>query len=69
MNTIPNEIMQEFLTLECALSPENLTGDGEFSREYVRKREAELMRKWAALEARVGRKVSTTEVYNWAADL
>ena len=54
---------EQFLNLACALSPENLTCDGELSRTAVRQRYRKLMQQWRALETEVGRKVSEDEVW------
>lgn len=52
-----SNIINEFRKIECDLSPENLTCDGEASAYYVRKKKKELLSKWALLEQYVGRKV------------
>lgn len=46
------------------LSPENLTCDGECSHTQVQQRRAILMRKMAAVEILMGRKMSETVCYN-----
>ncbi len=60
---LPKDLHEQFLNLACALSPENLTCDGELPRAEVNRRHASLMRQWAALEARAGRKVTEGEVW------
>jgi hypothetical protein len=60
-----DKIMKKFLVLACRLSPENLTCDGEISRTEVRKRYAQIMREWKALEKTIGRRVTEDEVWNW----
>ena len=62
---IPQEIMENFLDLACALSPENLTCDGELSRSSIDKRYASIMAEWKRLEKSVGRKVTEDEVWQW----
>ena len=60
-----DELGDEFLDLSCALSPENLSCDGEASVAYVRQRARTLNAQWAALEKRLGRKVTEEEVWDW----
>jgi hypothetical protein len=55
-------IMQQFFGLANRLSPENLSCDGEISKAQVQVRYRQIMREWAALERRVGQKVSLEEV-------
>lgn len=55
--------MESFLALACQLSPENLCCDGEISAVAAHQRRNELLRDWADLERRVGRKVSEDEVW------
>lgn len=62
---ISNEQKQRFIDLVCALSPENLSCDGELSYRQVREREASLRSQWETLEIEVGRSVSEDEVYDW----
>jgi hypothetical protein len=56
-------LKEQFLSLACALSPENLTCDGELSRAQVAKRFKALKAKWKALEKIAGRSVSESEVF------
>jgi hypothetical protein len=60
---LTEEIKSEFVTLACQLSPENISCDGERSRADVRKATAVINRKWAALEARIGQRVSESEAF------
>lgn len=53
---------ERFVALLCRLSPENLHMDGECSKAEAKRRYAEIMRAWKALEAEVGRRVSYEEV-------
>lgn len=53
----PN-IVKEFMRLLQELSPENISCDGELSMSQIRKREADIERKWKILETYVGHKVS-----------
>lgn len=55
----------QFIRLACALSPENLSCDGELPYRQVRERETSLRNQWEALEIQVGRKVSEYEVEDW----
>lgn len=57
-------ILREILGVYAALSPENLTCDGEASREWVVRRRTSLNRTLRALEAELGRKVSETEAWS-----
>lgn len=57
------EQKQRFLNLACALSPENLTCDGELSRTAVKRKAVSLRRQWKELEKQVGRKVSEDEIW------
>jgi len=60
--TGPANLYEAFVNLVCALSPENLTCDGELSRTQVNKRLASLRRDWKALEKKAGVKVSPDEI-------
>ena len=51
------EIMEWFERLRGALSPENLSCDGEASPAHIRRSLAEINGCWSELEARLGRKV------------
>lgn len=62
---LPAALKEQFLQLASQLSPENLTCDGELSRAAVANRRKSLQRQWNALEQRIGRKVTESEV--WAA--
>ena len=65
--TLSVEMVNRFMGLANALSPENLHCDGEISRAAARRKEVGLRQSWRALEAEVGRKVTEDEV--WAAFL
>lgn len=54
----------KFLNLACALSPENLSCDGELPSHLVRSKYNRLMKEWRALEKQVGRQVTEDEVWN-----
>lgn len=62
---LTEEAKQEFQSLACRLSPENLHCDGEVSRAEAKRRHAQIMREWRDLESQVGRKVSEDEVWTW----
>lgn len=57
------EILADLRSVDCALSPENLTCDGELSRSAVRRRYSELKRRERALLAELGRKPTSSELY------
>ena len=63
MTKLTSELQEKFLDLACALSPENLTCDGELPRYAVRAKLARLNAEWAALEKLAGRKVTESEVW------
>ena len=59
-----NKAFQEkFMDLVNQLSPENLHCDGEISRAEANRKYKRLMKEWHALEAKVGRTVTESEVY------
>jgi hypothetical protein len=53
----PTNLYEAFVNLVCALSPENLSCDGELSRTQVNKKLAGIRREWKALEKMAGVKV------------
>lgn len=57
------EIWEKLSDLACQLSPENLTCDGELSRNMVKLRKASIMKQWAVLEASLGFKVTEDQVW------
>jgi hypothetical protein len=59
------EIIRDLQTVECNLSPENLTCDGELSAAQVRKRAAELNRQRKALVQELGREPTDNELWNY----
>lgn len=63
---ISPELKEAFLDLECALSPESLTCDGELTDAQVRSRHSVLVGKWRKLESQLGRRVTDSEVAAWA---
>jgi hypothetical protein len=58
-------IMQAINCVYGELSPENLTCDGELSRNQVAQRYAELHRKLRSLFAALGREVSEEAAWKW----
>jgi len=62
MKALTKEQQEKFVNLACALSPENLSCDGELSRAETTRRYNRLMKQWKALEKIVGREVSEHEV-------
>ena len=61
-NNLPEDLFKKFDALTCRLSPENLTGDGEYSRTDVARRLAQINREWRELEKQAGRKVTQEEI-------
>lgn len=61
-------IMQAILAIYAALSPENLSCDGEAPRDWVRRRSAQLNAKLSALFKALGREVAEHEAYEWASN-
>lgn len=59
------DMMESFLDLACALSPENLSCDGELPPAETARRRNELLQRWQKLEADFGRQVSEDEVWEW----
>lgn len=59
------EILRDLQRVECDLSPENLTCDGELSGAQVRKRAAALKTKRAALVKELGREPTDQEMWNY----
>lgn len=59
------EIIRDLQDVECAMSPENLTCDGECSPSEVRSRSAALKRKRAALVKELGREPTDNELWNY----
>jgi hypothetical protein len=62
--TKTHPLFETFIRLTCALSPENLTCDGECSRSEVRARHASLMREWRNAEKKFGGPVTESDVWN-----
>ncbi len=60
-------LFNAFMSLSCALSPENLSMDGECSIAETRRRYTSLRKQWNKLENKFGRGVSEDEV--WAAEM
>ena len=57
-------LMKELLRIECALSPENLTCDGELSQSQVRRRGAELHRQRRIVVSQLGYVPTEKEIWN-----
>ena len=66
MSSEDSHIMQAILAIYAALSPENLSCDGEAPRGWVRRRSAQLHAKLSALFKALGREVAEHEAYEWA---
>ncbi len=58
------ELQEAFLDLACQLSPENISCDGEASQRHIQQTRKRIMQEWAALEKKVGRKVTENEVWD-----
>ena len=65
MTRTTNEIMEDFIDLACALSPENLWCDGEASSEEVEQKLKSINQGWKKLETEIGHKVTEDDVWNW----
>lgn len=63
------DLKRKFLDLTCALSPENLSCDGEISSAQVRARYKELKREWGALERQAGLTVTELMAWTWVDEL
>jgi len=57
------EILQHILKVECQLSPENLTCDGEASKGYIRQKAKQLNKQRQQLVRELGREPSLEEIY------
>jgi len=62
---VNNKLMEQFLNLAGELSPENLTCDGELSKNAVARKYSKLMTEWHKLEKTAGQKMTEYEVYDW----
>ena len=60
--TLSREMVERFMAIAGALSPENLMADGERTHAAAARIKRSLTARWKALEAEVGRKVSEDEV-------
>lgn len=69
MTALTNELKNKFINLACALSPENLSCDGELPATQVRKRYTQLKREWGKLERELGRTVTENEVWSWSGNI
>jgi hypothetical protein len=66
MITKDHPLFDQFDSLVCRLSPENLHCDGECTRAEAHRRYKRIMAEWAALEKKAGFKVTREEVENIA---
>lgn len=62
-NYKPMTMKEKFEKMACALSPENLTCDGELSRTAVMSKLASIRRDWKACEKEIGKRVSEEDVW------
>lgn len=58
-------IKKQFLELQNQLSPENLCGDGEYTKAQSKDRHKEIMIQWWALEDKIGMKVNAETIEQW----
>lgn len=61
--SIPPKHLAAFRELASALSPENLSCDGERPASEARRVEAKLRKEWRQLERQVGRTVTENEIW------
>lgn len=59
------EIMEEFLQLACALSPENLTCDGEASEKDIQTNLKSIQKAWKELEEEIGYPITEEDTWSW----
>lgn len=59
---IPDDVFKEFRCLINDLSPENLAGDGEYSKEQVEANLKRIYDRWEELEVQCGRQVTQTSI-------
>lgn len=64
-----DEIMKDLIVVECDLSPENLSCDGEVSLTYQRQKYRQLMKKRKVLIRELGRTVSEDEIWDYSRKL
>lgn len=60
---------RKFLDIYSALSPENLTCDGELSRSQVERKHRRLMKEFRDLVAETGYEPSESEAYSWLPEI
>lgn len=61
--TSPEAIIKRLQHIECEMSPENLTCDGEASASYVREKKSRLTAERRALVQALGREPTNQELY------
>ena len=59
------QLLSELKRIECRLSPENLTCDGELPRSEVRRRAAQLNRERKTVIAKLGYEPSDNEIWGY----
>ncbi len=62
-DTEKKNLLQQLLRVECALSPENLTCDGELPAAQVRRRAAQLNQEKRAIIAQLGYTPTDNEIW------
>tara|TARA_R110000744_G_scaffold109515_1_gene206910 strand:+ start:143 stop:586 length:444 start_codon:yes stop_codon:yes gene_type:complete len=60
---LESEILEDLQSIECGLSPENLSCDGELSRTAINRRYASLMRQKRACIKELGREPTFDEIW------
>lgn len=63
-----DEIMDDFVGLAGALSPENLHSDGEASQEQVQKRLKSINTSWEKLEKEIGYTVTEEDAWRYSSE-
>lgn len=61
-----NEILEKILICYCALSPENLSCDGELSRSATMQRYIDVDKELKLYFKMLGREVSENEIWQWS---
>ena len=65
MAKLTQKYQDKFCALACAMSPENISWDGERPKREIARAMRELQAEWAILERKLGRKVSETEAWGF----
>lgn len=68
MKKTKDEIMENFLSLSSALSPENLHCDGEASHEQVQNKLKYINASWDKLEKEIGYTVTEDDAWSYSTE-